>query len=57
MICNKEKGQRKDKMLHDVYYVSKTLDDAQKNYATTEKELLAVVFAVESSETTLWVLR
>lgn len=40
-------GQKKDKKLHDVYYSSKTLYDAQWNYATTEKDLLAVVFTFE----------
>ncbi|KAF8100592.1 hypothetical protein N665_0221s0069 [Sinapis alba] len=40
-------GQRKEKKLHVIYYVSKTLDDAQCNYATTEEELLAIVFAFE----------
>lgn len=40
-------GQRKDKKLHVIYYASRTLDEAQMNYATTEKELLAIVFALD----------
>jgi hypothetical protein len=40
-------GQRKEGRVHAVYYASKTLNGAQLNYATTKKELLAVVFAFE----------
>jgi hypothetical protein len=40
-------GQRIDKKLNVIHYASKTLDAAQKNYATTEKEFLAIVFACD----------
>jgi hypothetical protein len=40
-------GQTKDKKHHPISYASKTLIGPQLNYATTEKELLAVVFAID----------
>ena len=40
-------GQRRDKQAYAIYYASHTLDEAQINYATTEKELLAVIFAID----------
>ena len=40
-------GQIKDKMHHAISYASKTMTEAQLIYATTEKELLAVVFAID----------
>jgi hypothetical protein len=40
-------GQCEGKLPHVIYYASKTLMDAQVNYTTTEKELLAVVFALD----------
>lgn len=40
-------GQRTDKRAHAIYYASKVLDEAQANYATTKKELLAIVFAID----------
>ncbi|KAM1798237.1 hypothetical protein ACFX12_032330 [Malus domestica] len=40
-------GQRRNKQPHVIYYASCTLNDDQLNYSTTEKELLAVVFALD----------
>ncbi|KAK4411844.1 Retrovirus-related Pol polyprotein from transposon.6 [Sesamum angolense] len=40
-------GQRIGKEPHVIYYASRMLDNTQSNYTTTEKELLAVVFALE----------
>ncbi|XP_019430088.1 PREDICTED: uncharacterized protein LOC109337545 [Lupinus angustifolius] len=40
-------GQKKDKKMHTIYYASKTIDVAQANYGTKDKELLVVVFDIE----------
>ena len=40
-------GQRIDKLPHVIYYTSRTLNNAQLNYSTTEKELLAVIFGLD----------
>ncbi|CAN6542241.1 unnamed protein product [Malus baccata var. baccata] len=40
-------GQMRDKKPHVIYYASRTLNDAQLNYSTIEKELLAIVFALD----------
>ena len=40
-------GQRKDKNFYAIYYASRTLNETQLNYATIEKELLAIVFAFD----------
>ncbi|GJT98049.1 reverse transcriptase domain-containing protein [Tanacetum coccineum] len=38
-------GQRKTKHFQPIHYASKTMTDAQAHYSTTEKELLAIVYA------------
>ena len=40
-------GQRKENKLHVIYYVSRTLNDAQLNYDTTEKEMVVVIFTFD----------
>ena len=40
-------GKRKEKVFYAIYYASRTLNDAQLNYYTVEKELLAVMFAFD----------
>ncbi|KAL0553406.1 hypothetical protein IC582_007301 [Cucumis melo] len=40
-------GQRIDKKLHAIYYAFRTLNQALFNYTTTEKEFLAIVFALD----------
>ena len=40
-------GQKIEKKFKPIYYASKTLNNAQEHYTTTEKELLAVVFAFD----------
>ena len=40
-------GQKADKMFRVIYYASKTFNEAQENYSTTEKEMLVMVFTCE----------
>ena len=40
-------GQRIEKMFKAIYYANKIFNEAQENYSTTEKEMLAMVFACE----------
>nr|GEV69735.1 reverse transcriptase domain-containing protein [Tanacetum cinerariifolium] len=40
-------GQRHEKHFKPIHYASKTMNDAESNYTTTEKEMLPVVYAFE----------
>ena len=46
-------GQREEGKPYVVYYASKTLNEAQRNYTTIEKELLAMVYALDKFHTYL----
>lgn len=47
-------GQKKDNKVHGIYYASRTLDEVQMNYATIEKELLVVGFAIDKFQSYLF---
>nr|GEY53050.1 hypothetical protein [Tanacetum cinerariifolium] len=40
-------GKRQDKHFRPIHYASKTMTEAESNYTTTKKEMLAVVYAFE----------
>ena len=40
-------GQRSEKIFRTIYYASKTFNDAQENYLTTENEMLTMVYTCE----------
>lgn len=46
-IVGKVLGKRKNKVFYTIYYPCLTLDDAQRNYITTQKYLLVVVFVFD----------
>ena len=50
-------GQRRDNKPYVIYYASSTLDEAQVNYATIEKEFLAVSLPWKNFDATLSIPR
>ncbi|GJS30357.1 reverse transcriptase domain-containing protein [Tanacetum coccineum] len=46
-------GQRIEKHFRPIHYASKTMTEAETNYTTTEKEMLAVVYAFEKFRSNL----
>nr|GEV06337.1 reverse transcriptase domain-containing protein [Tanacetum cinerariifolium] len=40
-------GKRQEKHFRPIHYASKTMNEAESNYTTTEKEMLSVVYAFE----------
>nr|GEZ68773.1 reverse transcriptase domain-containing protein [Tanacetum cinerariifolium] len=46
-------GQRQDKYFRPIHYASKTMTEAESKYTTTEKEMLAVVYAFKKFQSYL----
>ncbi|GKE29945.1 reverse transcriptase domain-containing protein [Tanacetum coccineum] len=46
-------GQRHEKHFRPIHYASKTISEAEPHYTTTEKEMLAVVYAFEKFQSYL----
>ncbi|GJX89515.1 reverse transcriptase domain-containing protein [Tanacetum coccineum] len=46
-------GQRHEKHFRPIHYASKTMNEAESRYTTTEKEMLAVVYAFEKFQSYL----
>nr|GEV18755.1 reverse transcriptase domain-containing protein [Tanacetum cinerariifolium] len=46
-------GQRQDKHFRPIHYASKTMTEEKSNYTTTEKEMLAVMYAFEKFQSYL----
>jgi len=46
-------GQHVGRQAHVIHYASRTLNPTQCNYSTTEKELLAIVFALDKFQSYL----
>nr|GFB80585.1 hypothetical protein [Tanacetum cinerariifolium] len=46
-------GQRQEKHFRPIHYASKTMTETESNYTTTEKEMLAVVYAFEKFQSDL----
>ncbi|GJY43813.1 reverse transcriptase domain-containing protein [Tanacetum coccineum] len=47
IAIGRSKGRRIEKHFRPIHYASKTMTEAETNYTTTEKEMLAVVYAFE----------
>ena len=47
-------GQKDEKVFKAIYYARKTFNEAQENYSTTEKEMLAIVFACKKFRPYIW---
>nr|GEW32187.1 reverse transcriptase domain-containing protein [Tanacetum cinerariifolium] len=46
-------GQHQDKHFRPIHYASKTMTEAESNYTTTKKKMLAVVYAFEKFQSYL----